>query len=199
MSEVDICNAALSKLGAEPILALTDNNNRGRAVGGRYAFVRDAELRRHRWKFAIQRVSLAALAQAPDSDYERQFQLPNDFLRLLPGADIRSMPDASDFRTGQSALYQIEGRRILTDLSAPLAIRYTARVVDTATFDSAFSEALASRLAYECCKKITGNDNEKQSCLVDYRLALREAIQANALESAPEEQADDTWITARAR
>lgn len=199
MSEVSICNAALSKLGAEPLLALTDNNNRGRTMNGRYATVRDAELRRRRWRFAIKRVSIAALAATPDSDYSYQYQLPNDFLRLIPGGDIVSTPDMSDYRSGESALYSIEGRRILTDMGSPLAIRYIGRITDTAIFDSAFTEALASRLAYECCKKITGNDAEKERCLEDYKIAISEAKRANALEGAPQQPADDSWIFARAR
>lgn len=197
MSEVSIINAALTKLAEEPIESRADDNERARVMNLRYDGVRDAELRRRRWKFSIRRESLAALVAEPDSDYERQFQLPNDFLRLIEGGDLRSMVDMSDYRSGPTALYQIEGRTILTDLGAPLAIRYIARITDTAFFDSAFTEALASRLAYECCKRITGNENEKASCWEDYRNAIKEATKANALESAPEAQGDDTWVMAR--
>jgi hypothetical protein len=199
MSEVDICNAALTKLGSDTILALTDDSNRARTVSGRYTAVRDAELRRHRWKFAIKRTTIAALSAVPDSDYDRQFQLPNDFLRLIPGGDILSIPDMSDYRSRDSALYSIEGRKLLTNLSAPLSIRYIARITDTATFDTAFTEALASRLAYEICKKITGNETEKASCAADYKQAIKEAVTANALEAAPQERGDDTWLIARSR
>lgn len=199
MSEVSIANAALLKLGAEPILTLNDNNNRGRVMNARYATVRDAELRRHRWKFSISRSSLVALATAPDSDFAYAFQLPNDFLRLIEGGDIMSFADLSDYRTGETALYSIEGRTILCSLAAPLRIRYIAQIVDTALFDSCFVEALASRLAYECCKKITGNENEKESCWADYRNALTEGKRANALEGAPQQLADDSWVLARNR
>lgn len=199
MSEVSICCAALTKLGAEPILALTDSSNRGRVMNARYAAVRDAELRRHRWRFSIKRDSLVALAAAPASDYGAQFQVPNDFLRLIEGGDIYSLPDLTDYRGRESALYSLEGRVILTNLGAPLKIRYIAQIVDTSLFDSTFVEALASRLAYETCKKITGNDNEKQTCWADYRNSIREAIQANALELAPQSPGDDTWVAARAQ
>lgn len=197
MSETAIANAALSKLGDEPILSLADDTHRARTINGRFHAVRDAELRRRRWKFAIKRVSIPALAAAPDSDFARQFPLPNDFLRLIEGADIVTLANTSDYRAGGCALYQIEGRNILTDLGDPLAIRYIARITDTSLFDAAFVEAFASRLAYECCKKITGNDAEKDRCLRDYKMSLGEARRANALESAPEDLADDTWISVR--
>lgn len=198
MSEVAIANAALSKLGEEPILALTDDTTPARTLNGRYRAVRDAELRRRRWRFAIRRVSMAALSAAPDSDYARQFQLPNDYLRLIEGGDIVSVVDFTDFRGRSNALYSIEGRAILTDLGDPLAIRYIAQITDTATFDAAFTEALASRLAYECCKKITGSDAERDRCLEDYNKAIKEATRANALELATEDTVDDTWVMARA-
>jgi hypothetical protein len=199
MSEVDICNAALIKLGADTITALTDDNVRGRTMNSRYAGVRDAELRRHRWRFSIARVSLPALSSTPDSDYDFQYQVPNDFLRLIEGGDILSIANLTDFRSASNALYSLEGRAILTNLGAPLAIRHIAQITDTATFDAAFTEALAARLAFECCKKITGNETEKESCWADYKNAIREAIRANALEAAPQDPADDSWVVARAR
>lgn len=198
MSDVSIINAALAKLGAEPILTRNDNTNRARVMNARYDGVRDAELRRHRWKFSIARTSLPALSSTPDSDYGYAYQLPNDFLRLIEGGDIVSLADLSDYHGGP-ALYSLEGRTILTNLGAPLAIRYIAQIIDTATFDVAFTETLASRLAYENCKKITGNENEKQGCWADYQAALREARLANALESAPQNIADSEWVTARAQ
>jgi len=198
MSEVAISNAALIKLGDEVITSMTDQANRARVCNARFAQVRDAELRRHRWRFSIERTSLPALASTPDSDYAYQYQLPNDFLRLIEGGDIVSMVDLADYRGREAALYQIEGRKILTDLSAPLAIRYIRQVTDTALFDPCFAEAFASRLAYEICVKITGNDSARESCLVDYRTAIREAIRANALELAPQPLGDDTWVAARA-
>ncbi len=197
-SEVDIANAALIKLGADTIIALTDDNVRARTMQARYGHVRDAELRRRRWKFSIRRDSLAALAAAPDSDYDRQFQLPPDYLRLIEGGDIADTADLADYRTASGrALYSIEGTRLLTNLGAPLAIRYIARITDVSLFDSAFAEALASRLAYECCEKITQSDQKKADAMTDFRLALSEARRANAIERPAEALADDSWILAR--
>jgi hypothetical protein len=199
MSEVAICNAALIKLGAERINALDENNNRARVMNERYAAVRDAELDRCRWKFSIARVTLAALAAAPDGDdYARQFQLPNDYIRLIEGADIVDVADLSDYRGSSSAaLYSVEGRKILTNLPAPLSIRYIAQITDTSLFVPSFAEALAARLADECCERITDSDSKRQTAKEDYRQAIREAKRARALEAPPQYQADDTWVMAR--
>jgi len=197
-SDVSICNAALIKLGADTILELTDNNSRARAMNERYAAVRDAELYRRRWRFSLKRAQLPALATAPLSDYANAFQVPDDFLRLTEGGDIRSLSDLSDFRDVCSApLYSIEGSAILTQLSAPLNIRYIARVTDSGLFHPAFSEALSARLAWELCERITQSDSKRQLATADYKTAIAEAVRAQALEVASTSQADDTWVAGR--
>ena len=197
-SVVQICNAALTKLGDDTITSLADNTERARACAARYEAVRDAELRRRRWKFSIRRASLAALATAPISDYDRQFQLPTDYLRLIEGGDIADAADLTDYRTSSGrALYSIEGDKLLTNLSAPLDIRYIARIEDVSLYDAAFTEALASRLAVELCERITQSDSKRELAWADYRTAIREASRANAIESPPTHPADDTWITTR--
>ncbi len=197
-SDVSICNRALQHLGASAIISLDDNNVRGRAMNTAFEPVRDAELRRRRWRFSIKRTSLPALSDAPDSGYAYQFQVPNDYLRLIEGGDIRSLPDLSDYRSLSSETFSLENGKILTDLAAPLSIRYIARITDASLFDAAFVEALSARLAYETCEQITESSQKKNDCLTAYRLAIREAVGANALEVASSSIADDTWITARA-
>lgn len=198
MSEVAICNAALIKMGADTITALTDNNVRARVMNQRYAATRDSELRKRRWKFSILRVSLPALASVPDSDFDLQYQLPVDYLRLIEGGSIAEIPDLSDFRGGGNELFSIEGQKILTNLAAPLAIRYLARVTDTALFDPAFTDYLASVLAFDNCERITQSAEKKETLRQDKRDSLREAIRGNALEAPPRQQADSEWIAARA-
>lgn len=194
---VSICNRALQILGEESILNLTEDNNKARALNITYEPVRDAELHRRRWRFSIARASLAADSSPPASDYARRFLLPNDYLRLVPGGALLSMSDLSDYRGRSSALWSVEGRYILTDLPAPLQIRYIYRVTDAGLFNPSFAEALAARIAAECCYRITGSDTKEQLCWGKYKAAIKEATIANALEGAPESRADDTWVTAR--
>lgn len=196
-SAVSICQRALHLLGAGTIISLDDNNEKARVMKVAYEPVRDAELRRRRWRFAIKRVSIAALAATPDSDYLYQYQVPGDFLRLIEGADIRQTVDLADYRGGVSQLYSLEGRVILTNLPAPLSIRYLARITDVSLFDPAFCEALSARLAMSCAKRITESSATLADCREAYAFAMREAVQANALENAPESISDDSWIMAR--
>lgn len=196
-SVVSICNRALQMLGAESIINLQEENNRARALNVAYEPVRDAELHRRRWRFSLKRASIPASATVPISDYARQFPVPNDFLRLVPGGDIRQLADLSDFRSGSSATYSLEGGQILTNLGAPLKIRYISRVTDPALFNASFAEALAARIAHTCCERITQSDSKQQLAWGYYKQAVKEASVANAIEGAPESVADDTWVLAR--
>lgn len=198
-SEVDICNSALTKLGATSITALTDADPKATTMNLLYPLVRDAELRRRRWKFSLRRASLPALSEDPAFGFAYQYQLPTnpDCLRVIQVSEYHVGLDLSDYRGAPTEMYSIEGQKILTNFPAPLKIRYIARITDATTYDAAFVESLASRLAYEACERITQSESKKESLLRGYRLSIKEATLANALESAPAHLADDTWVTAR--
>ena len=197
-SETKIANAALLKLGAARITDLTDDNDRARTLNERYHDIRQAELRRHRWKFALARTTLPALSTTPDFGYDLEYQVPTGFVALVQIGDFDVSTDLTDYRAAPIAPYSLEGRKILTNFMAPLSIRYVTDVTDAATMDTAFREAFASRLAYECCERITGKTTKRQLAMADYKLAVREAIRANAIESPPKQISDDTWVAARA-
>jgi hypothetical protein len=196
-SEVDIANRALLKLGAGTILSLDDDDPKAVALKISYPLVRDAELRRRRWKFSLSRRSLPASNTAPEFGFARAFPLPGECLRVIQVGEYDLGPNLSDYRTGSSELFSIEGRQILTNLPAPLKVRLIEQVTDTALYDACFVETLASRLAYETCERITQDAQKKRDALLDYRVSIREARRADALETAPNEPADDTWIMAR--
>lgn len=198
-SEIDICNTALTKLGATTIISLADDDPKATVMNLRYPLVRDAELRRRRWKFSLRRASLPAMSDAPAFGFARQFRLPTDplCLRVIQVGEFHVGLDLSDYRGSPNEMYSIEGTRLLTNFAAPLKLRYIAQVTDSTQFDAAFVEALASRLAYECCERITQSSSKKSDCLVDYKMAVKEATLSNALESAPSHPADDTWMMSR--
>lgn len=196
-SEVDIANRALGKLGAATIIDLNEDDPKAVAINVAFATVRQAELRRRRWRFSLERHSLPALADAPAFGFQRQFQLPAGCLRVIQIGEFDLGPNLSDYRAAPTELWSIEGRKILTNLGAPLKVRTIQDVPDTTQWDAAFVEAFAARLAYECCERITQSDSKKQLAWSDYREAIREAVRANALEVATSEATDDTWVMAR--
>jgi hypothetical protein len=198
VSDVLIANRALTKLGATRIISFGDDTKEARAITSLYDLVRDAELRRRKWRFSLRRTQLPALANSPDFGYAYAYQLPADCLSILSVGDVAPGVDLSDYRTGlDMGLYQLEGRTILTDLPAPLNLRYKARVTDATQFDLAFVEALAARIAMELAEDLTQSAAKREQAGADYRVALREAVAANAIEVAPEVLPDDSWLLAR--
>lgn len=196
-SQTAICNRALTKLGAARILTITDDVKAARELNSMWDIVRDAELRRNLWNFAMARTSLAALADAPAWGFTYQFQLPSDFVRIVQVGEFYYISNLTDYRTMPEAPFQVEGLRLLTDYTAPLKIRYVQRIEDTAQWDALFVEAFASRLAYECCEAITQSSTKKEEVWMDYKQAIREAKLVDAIENPPEPLPDDAWLLAR--
>lgn len=62
-TNVDICNAALYRLGASSISTLNDGTPEANACNLRYDWVRRLILRKHIWKCAMKRASLTANSQ----------------------------------------------------------------------------------------------------------------------------------------
>jgi hypothetical protein len=196
-STTDIANLALTKLGASPILALSDPGKAARTINGIFDAVRDAELRERPWKFAMARAELPALSDPPAFGYQRQFPLPADCLRLVQVGEGFGAFGLADYQGPDNAPYQVDGGVILTDLPAPLKVRYVKRVTDVSRYDAGFTQALACRLAAEAAESLTQSPQKRQLAMSEYQERIRAARRANAIEQAPETLADDSWVVGR--
>lgn len=187
-TKAEIANRALQLLGAKRITALSENSRNARAANAAYEPVKLAELRKHTWCFATTREQLAADTEEPLFTKGNAFPLPSDFVRLLP-------PDPEDNMNDLD--WVIEGRRIITNDSAPLEIRYIYDVTDPNEMDALFREAFAAKLAEAMCEEITQSNTKLASANAAYKDAISEAKKANAIEKPSEEPPADTWITCR--
>lgn len=182
-SEVEICNRALGKLGAGRITSLDDATVEARACKDRFDTARDALLRRYAWNFSVTRTDLAASATAPSFGFDAAYPVPADCLRVLEVQD--------------GAAWKVEGGNILSDLSAPLYVRYIRQVTDAGSFDPMFVEALAAKLAYEMAEHLTESPTKKAQAAKDFQFAMLEAAAADALESTPDDLPEGSWLEAR--
>ncbi|MBE6421363.1 MAG: hypothetical protein E7027_04440 [Elusimicrobium sp.] len=173
LTEVEIANKALGKLGIRPISSLDDQEESARVAKAMFGTVRDYELSIYRWLFALKRTLLAKDAQAPAFGYENQYSLPPDFLRL-------EMVEGKPANLKDS--YLIEGNKILTDLPAPLKIIYISREVEMVKWPPFFVEAFACKLAYEMCERLKQDPSRKNTLLTEYQLIIRDAKRANAIQ-----------------
>jgi len=179
-------NQALAMLGADSISNIdtdtTDNAIKCRAV---YESVRDELLRSHNWKFATAWKSVAALADDPDNPgFEYNYTLPTApyCLRVLKIED--------DYP------FEVEGRKLLTDESSPVNIKYISRVSNAATLDVSFVSAYVLLLAIRLCLAITTSRTLKEDLKTDFAMAILEAQGNNAIESKAENDSGsetDRW------
>ena len=187
-SDVEIGNGALQKLGAKRIVTLDDASTNARAVNACFVRIRQAELRKHDWAFAIQRHSIAADSPAPTWGRANSFQLPAGFIRLVP-----DYPEQNH----NSKDWVIEGQKIVTNASAPLEVRCLVDVTDANLMDPLFRDLLSTAIALEICEEITQSNTKKDSLNADYKQIVREAKKASSIEKRPAVAPDPTWITER--
>lgn len=190
MSQTDMINMALDLLEETPMISAEDSRPAVRFMRRNYGPTRDALLRRHPWNFALRRVLLPALADAPAFGWKRAFQLPGDCLRILPLADL------GDFN-GRYVPFVLEGKQILTNAGAPLRIQYIAQIEDDTTFDAQFTEVLSLALAVKGASLITGKQSYAERLLSMQNAAMSAAQLTDALEGTPENPSDDDWVDGR--
>ncbi|MEB5707368.1 hypothetical protein [Pantoea anthophila] len=197
-TKIIVINRALVKLGEERLMSETDNNKASRTIEAIYDGLLESLLRDYRWAFSIKRAKLSALSDAPAYGYSHQYQLPADFLRMdevLNSALMSPLRGAIDQL--RDSPWQIEGRKILTDIEAPLHLRYGAKVTDPSQWDSSFAEAFACLLAYEMSESITQSSTKKQAAGQDFETAIKAARAASAIERPRIRQQETSWLTSR--
>ena len=190
-SDVSVVNSALHKLGVSRIVAFTDTTKQGTLANDTFADIRDSLLRAHPWNFAIEREALAADATAPKWGYTTKYALPEGqtpCLRVL-------LVEGEDEYSGR---WTVEGRFILTDLTAPLNISYIKRITDANSMDAMFRDALSQRLAMEWATTLTHDAQIQNDMTRLYNsLKLPEARSIDGQEDIAVQIEACEWIEAR--
>lgn len=180
----EIASRALSKLGEPRVANIeTTDTKPARVIRDMYDIVRNAMIAAYPWNFAVTRAQLAKDATAPAWGYDNRYQVPSDFLALL---QIKNNPE-----------YRIEKGYILTDEGAPIYIKYIALITNEGDFDPLFTEAFATRLAYEACEQITQSNTKKQILAQELEQSIKEAYASDAIQDQPQELQDDEWLLSR--
>lgn len=183
LSEIDIINRALAKMGDQRITDRSENTNRARIMDSIYDGVRDELLRDCPWNFATQRDTLSADPAPPVYEWATAFAVPADFLYMVA--------------TENNSAYRLEGNQILSNHENSLNITYVRRVTDATEFDTGFAESLAAKLAYEAAQNITADTALQDRLFRDYNLTLIRSKKTDGQEDDPRSHAVDDWELAR--
>lgn len=140
-SEVQICNLALSQLGAYKIESLSESTEEARQCNLHYDNVRDSVLSAHAWDFATKQLTLALLTDTYEG-YDYAYSYPND---CLVAREIYSDSDTK-IKFEIIADSDLTSKVIITDEEDAVLI-YTARVTDPNMYSPLFVNALSLALA----------------------------------------------------
>jgi len=194
ITETSICNMALGKIGATRIDNV-ENDTSLQAILCRlhYEQTRDALLRSHWWRFASERADLVVSGVTPDFEWDYQYPLPDDFLRMKSVYENR-------FSNSNLSSYALEGTMLLTNESE-ISIRYIKKITDPTEFDPIFIEVFVLQLALKLIGPLTGGAPNLQASIErELEIAMSAARALDAQETNTIGRYDlDTWNDSRYR
>lgn len=172
MSAIEICNLALMKFGNLSISSITaPTNKEERSCAVFYPILRDQLVYSYPWNFAMSRADISSqVATAPAFGPTYSYTLPTDCLRVW------------EFY-GSDAEWLVESGQFLTDESEEIYIRYIRKVTETAYFNPAFCNILATILGAELAAKLA-DDTKKRALLLEEanKVLIPAAYHLNAIE-----------------
>lgn len=153
-TETEIKNAALIKLGVQPVTDYgTSTSKAAEVVNNLYPLYKRGMLSRRRWTFASKRLGLINPTAVVDETFQWAFDLPSDFLNL------NSVYPDKNYINSLTA-YEIRGNKIYANVEE-IFIKYMYEAPEeqwTAYFTDFFKVAFAS----EICFVLTGDKTLNQ-------------------------------------
>lgn len=161
LTDVSICNDALSNLAQGPIVSMNDTGLAARECRRHYYRVVGLLLEKHHWGLATQRANPVSTGDMPNGTlWAYQYRLPEDAAFVVRLA----VPDSAiggSYYSGLAALgevavqrFAVEGRVMSTNVSQP-AIDYVSFNITEADFTEIFAEAVRLKLSAALAMPIT--------------------------------------------
>lgn len=187
-SQVQICNLALSRLGASTITSLTDGTTEAKLCNTLFSDLADEVMVEGSWSTTINRASLARTTNTPAFEYSYEHQLPVDPKCLKVLNIDEDSPGSIDYR--------IEGDKLLSD-ETTIKIRYIARLTDTEDWGPLLTRAFISRLASELAYPLTGDNTKADIEFKRYKLFLSEGLAIDGQQGSKEVVSSSDLIDVR--
>lgn len=109
----------------------------------------------------------------------REFELPSDLLLLLEIDGFNALA-TYPYQYGAYKQYDVVGKSIYCNKDS-ITISYTASVSED-SFDFNFINAVCCRICYELAEVLTEDDQKKQTWMIEYDRAIKDAKRVNAIQ-----------------
>lgn len=185
VTKVNICNQALIFLGEKTIISLDDETRQGELCSTFFDNTRETMLRQHPWNFALKRKLLTQDTTNPAWEWQKQYILPADYLRIINVYPLRME-------------YAVEGNRLLCNESE-VGIKYIYNNTDYNSWTPDFAQLVAARLAVLLTHTITDKSSLTQQAMAWYKESEKMAKGIESQEGSTEQINSDTFIDARWR
>ena len=168
VSEVSICNLALSWLGQPAIASLDDSNTTAELCKINYPTIRDAVLEERMWTFATIR-TISEVETRDEWDVMFSHPVPPEWLAVF-----RVFRDVRPRQHTTSEGWSLEGTRVLA-ADSKVFMWGVRSITDTNTYTKMFVQCLAARIAADLCVPITENVTLQELMWKLYGAKLAEA------------------------
>lgn len=176
LSQVDVCNLALSRMGGQSITQITslgEASTEARQCAIKFPYVLRSALRSYPWHFAAKEIALALLgAGAMKSLFKDDvlyqtlyyYQYPEECVQILA---INPVTGKKGNYGSVSYEYTIEriadGTKVIVSSCPQAVLTCTSYADDPSIWDSLFTDAFAWQLASELCLSLGGSPSIVQS------------------------------------
>lgn len=174
MTDIQICNLALARLGDARITALTDSTAQAQYCTLFYSQTVEELQAEFDWQFCRKQVNLTS-GTLPLTGYSIQYALPSDFIRAIR---LGSIDASENFGT-----WEIVGTNLHTNIASPVALDYIANITTTTSFPAIFVEALSMKLAAVLAMPLTGSKDLFKQCVELYAGTIGKPAFFQATES----------------
>lgn len=187
ISKTEICNKALTLLGANPITSITDEAQNARILSRVYELSLKSILSEAPWVFALRRSLLALSADTlawEDTNEQYLYVKPNEVIRIF-----RASSD--------DAIWREHGDYIVSDTD-DLGVEYVYFLDVPSKYTTSFVEAFVDKLCSDIAFMVLNSKTVAQGFLEKYeQVSLAKALAENSQIGTPIGMRDDAWDKAK--
>jgi len=188
-SSIKVMNAALAELGISPITTFLDNSIAARTGNALFNDILEEALSSYPWRFARDRITLAALPGDAPAPWNGMFALPTSALAVH-----------SIWEDDQKAAFDVYGRKVALmaafDTSAVIKADVTI-TVDPSLWPGYFRRAFILKLAAAICMPITQDERTAGFALQRGERSMMQARSRDAQGRTPSRIDTKGFIRAR--